>query len=174
MKSATLSSAILAPALVARHGDAAGINDMNLNPVLLKQPGQPEAITHTPPPCASAEPASVGARRAGLTDSFCNGRRPSSGTVAATSQDVRLISILHTSVLSWSRATRGFSIAVSATRVAQTSRFTPELLAAVSSGTWVDRITQCESHLDRDLIMRHLSSLHLSSGFEDLEPAKMF
>ena len=42
------------------------------------------------------------------------------------------------------------------------------------SGTGVDRIIQCESHLERDLIMRHLSSLDLSAGFEDLEPAKMF
>jgi hypothetical protein len=32
------------PALVARHADAAGMNDINLNPVPLKQPGQPEPI----------------------------------------------------------------------------------------------------------------------------------
>jgi hypothetical protein len=66
------------PALVARHADAAGMNDINLNPVPLKQPGQPEPITHTPPPCRQRWTCS--SRRAGLTDSFCNGRRSSPGT----------------------------------------------------------------------------------------------
>jgi hypothetical protein len=48
-----------------------------------------------------------------------------SGIIAATNQDVPLISITHTSVLSGSGAMRGldrgFSIAVSAMRVPQTS-----------------------------------------------------
>jgi hypothetical protein len=42
-----------------------------------------------------------------LTGSFCSERRSTPGTVAATNQDVPLISITHTSVLSWSRATSG-------------------------------------------------------------------
>src|SRR3954451_18349142 len=46
-------------------------------------------------------------RRAGLTGNFCSGRRSTPGTVAATSQDVPLIEITHTSVLSWSRVTAG-------------------------------------------------------------------
>src|SRR4051812_36877803 len=64
--------------------------------------------------------------RAGLTDSFRNGRRSSPGTAAAINQDVRLISSTHTSVLSGLGAMRelvkssglggGFSIAVSAMR----------------------------------------------------------
>src|SRR6185503_6833412 len=44
-------------------------------------------------------------RRVGLTGNFCSRSTP--GTVAATSQELPLISITHTSVLSWSRATRG-------------------------------------------------------------------
>ena len=35
----------LGPALLTRHRDAAGVNDINLNPVSLEQPGQPEPVT---------------------------------------------------------------------------------------------------------------------------------
>src|SRR3954453_6362698 len=38
-------------------------------------------------------------RRVGLTRTFCRGRRATPGTVAATSQELPLISITHTSVL---------------------------------------------------------------------------
>ena len=42
------------------------------------------------------------------------------------------------------------------------------------SGARVNRVIQSEADLERYLEMRHLSSLNLTTGFENFEPAKVF
>src|SRR4051795_1611230 len=76
-------------------------------------------------------------RRVGLTGSFCSRSTP--GTVAATSQELPLISITHTSVLSWSRATRGLDR---------------------SSGLAIELLHQCQRNDGAsDLVARPIASL---------------
>ena len=47
-------------------------------------------------------------------------------------------------------------------------------MAELVSGAWIHRVVQGKTDLDRDLIVRRLPALDLTTGFENFEPSKIF
>src|SRR5262245_7896620 len=104
--------------MLARHRHTRGVNDVGLNAARLEPACQPEAVTagleattmrsilHPAFSASSRHRCSGLSNALSSTASFFNGRRSMPGTIPATSQLDRLISMTAINVLAGSRAMR--------------------------------------------------------------------